>query len=362
MSVHADADNSIPTPWNLLNALAALQSAERSTDSLERKIGQLILSAAFFLTAAVALLSINDIRVFRFRFDHSLTLALPLDGIIAFIGLTFISVIHLVMALGLPRKPRRQDDPPGASYVAWWKILDVNQADWNRLFTGTTKQQFDHEQLNHAIYAARYTARVANYMYARAVEARAYFFLAVTVLLTSIPSIAVALQARPAPFHVWSYFDAAAYAAALAFILWLAGNDRFRLEADVDTLLDQRFPVKMYRPVPILLALSSGAAVMATKGSWIALTLSELLLCATTVYLYRLHESDRYPMVFNRIPSTSLVPLLGMAVELFLFLLPSLRPLLLLFSYWPILIYEGIRVFDNMYYRRSITRRSESQA
>jgi hypothetical protein len=358
--VHAGGESSIPTPWNLVAALAALESAERAADSLERKIGQLILSAAFFLTAAIALLSINEIRVFRFRFDHHLTLALPLTGIIVFIGLTFVSVIHLVMALGLPRKPRRQDDPPGASYVAWWKILDVSQADWNKLFIEMTKQQFDHEQLTHAIYAARYMARVANSMYARAVEARAYFFLAVTVLLASIPSIAVALQANPAPVHVWSYFDASAYAAVLAFTLWLAGNDRFRLEADVDTLRDQRFALMPY--TPILLALSSGAAIVATKGSWLALALSELLLCATTVYLYRFRHRDHSPTAWDRIPSLSLLPMLVMAVELSLFLLSSLRVWLLLFAYWPILFYEGIRLFDNMYYRRGIIRRSELRA
>jgi len=102
---------------------------------------------------------------------------------------------------------------------------------------------------------------------------------------------------------------------------------------------------------------------MATKGSWLALALSELLLCATMVYLYRFLHSDRDPTFLDRIPSAaSLLPVPVMAVELFLFLLPLTRPWLLLFSYWPILIYEGIRLFDNMFYRSGITRGSKLRA
>jgi hypothetical protein len=359
VSLHTGGHNSAPTQWNLVNAIAALESAERSADSLERKVGQFILSAAFFLTAAVALLNINEIRDFRFMFNKHLALALPLDGIIVFIGLTFVSVIHLVMALGLQRKPRRQDDPPGASYVAWWKILDVSSADWSKLFTDTSARQFNQEQLTQTIYAARYMARTANYMYARVVEARAYFFLAVTALLTSTPSIAVALQVKPAPSHAWSYFDAVAYALVVTFALWLAGNDRFRLEADVDTLRDQRSPIRLFGPLAVLLALSSGAAVMATKGSWLAFATSELFLLASSACIYRFGRSEHHSMLFDRIPLLKLLPILAMAIEFPLFLPPLLRPWLLLFSYWPIFFYEGIRLFDNMLHRKAIVRSSE---
>jgi hypothetical protein len=160
---------------------------------------------------------------------------------------------------------------------------------------------------------------------------------------------------------VWSYPDAFAYAIILAFAIWFAGNDRFRIEADVDTLRDQRFPLR--RAGHLLLALSSGAAVMATKGSWLALVLSVLLLCGAVVYHYRSRRGDELPPILARVSSTvNLLSLLVMAVELLLFLLPSLRVWLLLFSYWPILIYEGIRLLDNMFYRKAVAERSELRA
>lgn len=169
---------STPAP-RLLLAQDAYAELNASANALQTKVGQLLVSATFFLTATTALLSVDDVRRFSYRFNNGSVVPLPLYLLVAFLLLTSLSVVHLTMALGLSLKPRRTLDNNDVSYVAWWSMVHRRKDEWTELFEG--ERNFDDYRLRHLIETTRYQARMVNYTYERLVEARAYFFVAVTV-------------------------------------------------------------------------------------------------------------------------------------------------------------------------------------
>ena len=341
-----------PSPQRLALAKDSYAELEKASAALERKVGQLLVSSTFFVTAAAALLAIAEVRNFAFVFDGGSSVPLPLYHLIVFLALTSVGVVHLTMALGLSLKPRRMPGAIEVSYLAWWSMIHRPKSEWYGLFD-RAEEDYDAYRLQHLLEQTRYAARMANYTYERLVEGRAYFFTAVTTFIAATPSLAMALTARGQD-EAWTTGSAAWQAVTSCLMLFVSMNDRFRLESDVDTIRDSRRPMRQFKLLALLAPLSSGLAILASAGEWPFIALFAAALAILVVLLLLDSPKKRLSTVYDRVKPPWL--LLWGAVGMILFSFESLRPWLLLYAFWPVLVSEGIRLLDNRLYRTSIKK------
>lgn len=342
-----------PSPQRLSLAKDAYAELDRSAAALERKVGQLLVSSTFFVTAAAALLAVDDVRSFVFVFNRNAMVPLPLLHLVVFLVLTSVGVVHLTMALGLSLKPRRPDASGDLSYLAWWSMIQKPKNEWQSLFT-RSEDSYDEYRLTQLLEVTRYAARMANYTYERLVEGRAYFFTAVTTFIAATPSLTIALTAGGSS-RAWSLAPAAWQASATSLLLFVSMNDRFRLESDVDTINDSTRPTSQFKILAWIAPISSGFAILASVGSWPFILLHVVSMCALSAMLSFEKKSPRLRTVYDRVHPAVL--LVVAAIGIMLFTLPTLRPWLLLYAFWPMLVSEGIRLLDNRLYRTNIKKR-----
>jgi hypothetical protein len=274
-----------------------------------------------------------------------------------FIVLTSLAVVHLTMALGLSLKPRRHVDNSDVSYIEWWSMVHRGKEEWANLF----KEPHDIRayQLRHLLEAVRYQVRMTNYTYERLVEARAYFFIAVTTFISAMPGVLDALGSSKTT-AIWGWHNAIYNATVIVGVLFIAGNDRFRLEADIDTISDKRSPARSFQILAVATAMSSGAAVLAVGGSVVAIVIYAAILLATAVWLVNDRRRDRDRTLYDRFPPWW--PILILAVGVMLYAFPVSRTWLLLYAFWPVLMFEGIRLLDNKLFRSRVASREREYA
>jgi hypothetical protein len=332
-------------------AKEAFSELKDAAGALQTKVGQLLIAATFFLTATIALLTISQVRNFSYLLPNGASVASPRYLLGAFIVLTSLAVMHLTMALGLSLKPRRHLDNSDISYIEWWSMVQRGKEEWTNLFK--EPQEIRVYQLRHLLEAVRYQVRMTNYTYERLVEARAYFFIAVTAFISAMPGVLDALSSSKTT-DIWGWHNAIYNAIAIVGVLFIAGNDRFRLEADIDTIPDKRSPARSFQILAAGTAMSSGTAVLAVGGSVVAIVAYAAILLATAAWLVndRRCEHHRDRTLYDRLPPWW--PMLILAVGVMLYVFPLSRTWLLLYAFWPILIFEGIRLLDNKLFRSRV--------
>jgi hypothetical protein len=282
----------------------------RAVRELEDRAGRLLTAIAFFLTAGTATLAVQKVRDFRYEFENGASVKLP-----------FLDLAE--------------------NKVERW-------LEWQQ---GSPTELRDRRAATLSLETRR-LALLAEYKYGRLVEARGLLLIAVSCLLVAFILLGQALGYGTDMNTVpWGWKMAIVPGLALALITWVAGNDRYRLETEIDSLHDPSSPRQAFSMMATMMASHPVLVLSASAltGWWLAGLASVVIgtSVVATIYVARwktLHGPQQPECWLNQLGGVRLMvfPL----VELVPLVHPALHNYLIASSFVPILFFEGIRLFD----------------
>lgn len=115
-------------------ARTAYEALRNSAVEQDELTGRFLTAIAFFLTAGTAGLALDDVRNATFEFSNGVKVQLPALFLSAFLVLSAISAIYLVLSFG-PHQSWQTPYVDKASFLSFMEVAEATPSEWREIVT-----------------------------------------------------------------------------------------------------------------------------------------------------------------------------------------------------------------------------------